>query len=294
MVVTSGGPGPLVLCLGKFDALHRGHRALAERAATFGRPALLRFSGMAEQLGWAPRLPLVAPDDRARIIAAWPGAPLEIEQAFAAVRQLDAAGFLSLMQRRFPLAGLVVGDDFRGGRDRAADAAAFVAAGAAAGLRVEVVRAVVDGRGPVSSTRVREALAAGDVTLAADLLGRPHRLLGSVVRGDGRGGSIGIRTANLGGRANQEPGTGVYAAWAWLDGVPVPAAVNIGHVPTAGGQRPLTVEAHLIGWSGDCYGQPLALEFAVRLREERRFPDFAALVAQIRFDIEAARRSLSA
>ena len=207
------GTGPLVLCLGKFDALHRGHRALAERAAAFGRPALLRFSGMAELLGWSPRLPLVAPEDRARIIAEWPGAPVEIEQAFAAVRQLDAAGFVSLMQQRFPLAGLVVGDDFRGGRDRAADAAAFVAAGTAAGLRIDIVRAVADAGGPVSSTRVREALAAGDAPLAAELLGRPHRLLGTVVRGDGRGGSIGIHTANLGARTNQEPGTGVYAAW---------------------------------------------------------------------------------
>lgn len=292
--MNSEGTGPLVLCLGKFDALHRGHQALAERAAAFGRPALLRFSGMAELLGWTPRLPLVAPGDRERIIAGWPGQPVEIEQAFAAVRQLDATGFVSLMRQRFPLAGLVVGDDFRGGRDRAADAAAFVAAGASAGLRVEIVRAVADGRGPVSSTRVREALAAGDVALATDLLGRPHRLLGSVVHGDGRGGSIGIHTANLGERANQEPGTGVYAAWAWLDGARIPAAVNIGHVPTAGGQRPLTVEAHLIGWSGDCYGRPLALEFTARLREERRFPDFTALVAQIRADIEAARRSLSA
>ena len=282
-----------VLCLGKFDALHRGHRALVARAADLGHPVMLSFTGMAPLLGWTPRLPLVAPQDRQRILGEWPGAPSECAMAFAAVRQLDAAGFLRLVRERFSAIGLVIGDDFRGGRDRQADAAGFVREGAAVGLPVIALPQIADAAGPLSSSRVRAALATGDVTAVAGLLGRSHRLLGTVVRGDGRGRSIGIPTANLGERANQEPGAGVYAAWASIAGERVPAAVNIGHVPTAGGDRALTVEAHLLGWSGDCYGQPLALDFVVRLRDERRFQDFPALVAQIHADVAATRQLLA-
>ncbi len=288
--MTVNGPDPTVAvaCLGKFDALHRGHRALAACAATCGTPVLLRFTGMARELGWTPRLPLIAPADRARILAGWPGAPREADLPFAEVRPLDPAGFLALVRQRLGVAAVVVGDDFRGGHQRAYDARAFVAAGTAAGMPVLIVGAVADAEGAVSSTRVRAALAAGDVARAAALLDRPHRLLGTVVRGDGRGRGIGIPTANLGERTNQEPGPGVYAAWAHLADRAWPAAVNIGAVPTAGAGRATTVEAHLIGWDGDCYGQPLALDFVERLRDERRFPDFTGLVAQIRADIARA------
>ncbi len=282
-----------VLCIGKFDALHRGHRALAEHAAAVGGPvALLRFSGMAEALGWESRLPLVAECDRARIRATWPGTPAECELPFADIRGLDAAGFLALIAKRFSTTALVVGEAFRGGRGRTADVAAFSAAGATCGIRVVAVAAVCDAAGAVSSTRIRTLLAAGDVTAAAELLGRPQRVVGTVVRGDGRGRGIGIPTANLGERLNQAPGAGVYAAWALLDGQRLPAAVNIGTVPTAGIGRPQTVEAHLIGWSGDCYGQRLDLDLIAWLRAEQRFPDFTALVAQIRADVAAAAQVL--
>lgn len=282
-----------VLCIGKFDALHRGHRALAERATASGQPvALLRFSGMAEVLGWEPRVALVAECDRARILATWPGSPAEVDLPFALIRGLDAAGFLALARERFATTALVVGEDFRGGRGRTADVAAFTAAGVACGVSVVAVPAVSDATGAVSSTRVRTLLAAGDVAGAALLLGRPQRVVGTVVRGDGRGRGIGIPTANLGERLNQAPAAGVYAAWAWLGERRVPAAVNIGVVPTAGDNRPATVEAHLIGWSGDCYGQRLDLEFIKRLRDERRFPDFTTLVAQIRADVADAAQVL--
>lgn len=287
-----------VLCIGKFDALHRGHRALAERAAASGRPVLLlRFSGMAEALGWPPRIPLVADDDRPRILATWPAAPLEVDLPFAAVRDLDALGFVALVRQHFSATCMVVGEGFRGGRGRTADVAAFRAAGVSSGLEVVAVPAIGDDLGAVSSTRVRAALAAGDVAAAAGLLGRAQRVVGTVVRGDGRGRSIGIPTANLGQRLNQAPGPGVYAAWAFVAGQRVPAAVNIGQVPTAGDHRPETVEAHLIGWPvdrepGDCYGQRLELEFIARLRAEQRFPDFPTLVAQIRIDITAASHAL--
>lgn len=282
-----------VLCIGKFDALHRGHHALVETAAQAGRPvSLLRFSGMAEALAWPPRNPLVAECDRARILATWPTAPTEVELPFVAVRDLDAAAFLALIKTRFAVTSVVVGAAFRGGRGRSAGADTFRAAGRNLGIEVLAVPAVSDGQGPFSSTRIRTLLAAGDVAGAASLLGRPHRVIGTVVRGDGRGRSIGVPTANLDERLNQAPGAGVYAAWAYVAGQRLAAAVNIGQVPTAGEGRAQSVEAHLIDWSGDCYGQRLELEFIARIRDEQRFADFPTLVAQIRRDVAEAARLL--
>jgi riboflavin kinase/FMN adenylyltransferase len=287
--------------LGKFDALHLGHRALAARAAELaGAACLVSFAGMAAVLGWAPRLPLVAPGDRARVLAAWSAelcAPLgALELDFAAVRALAAGDFLELLRDRHGIATVVVGEDFRGGRDRSASAADLHELAQARGMRVAVVPAVAVAGEPVSSSRVREDLGAGRVREAAACLGRPHRLLGVVERGDARGRAIGFPTANCASLENQEPGVGVYAAWARLDagGDPIPAAVNVGHAPSLHADRRLIVEAHLIGWSGDCYGRRLALDFVARLRDEARFGSLEALTAQLARDVADARAALGA
>ncbi|MBA3685517.1 MAG: riboflavin kinase, partial [Planctomycetes bacterium] len=104
-----------------------------------------------------------------------------------------------------------------------------------------------------------------------------------------RGRTLGFATANCGTPENQVPAGGVYAARVWIDGRgPWPAAVNAGYVPTVAGERPFTVEAHLIGFSEACYGARIEIDLLARLREERRFPDLAALVAQIRADVARA------
>ena len=278
--------------IGKFDALHRGHFALAERAAAFATPRLLTFSGMAQELGWPERRPLLAPNDRARVLAEWSqtlGATVAVvEVPFARIRGMSPREFIAHVRTTCGTQALVVGEDFRFGRDRGGDAATLRELATASGMQVAILPAVRHGDAVVSSSRVRAALADGDVTLTTALLGRPHRLLGTVERGDGRGRQLGIPTANLGERANQEPASGVYAAWAHLDGHRLPAALNVGRLPTVAGDRPLTVEAHLIGWSGDCYGRPLALDLVARLRGEQRFANLDELVAQIRSDIAAA------
>lgn len=284
------------IAIGKFDALHRGHRALAAAAAGLGAPALLAFSGMAEELGWPRRPPLVAAADRERILAAW-GRELGwrmrlLELPFAEVRPLPPADFLALLRRRFSAAAVVVGADFRFGHGRAAGVDELPALAAAAGMRTVVVPPVLDDGLPVSSSRVRAALAVGDCELATRLLGRPHRLIGSVHRGDGRGRQLGFPTANCGDLQNQPMAAGVYAAHAWIAGDgPWPAAVNAGHLPTVGGERAFSVEAHLLGFRAECYGKRLELEPLVRLREEARFPSLDALKAQITADVaEVARR----
>ena len=286
----------LAIAIGKFDALHRGHFALVERATRLGKPHLLTFSGMAEVLGWPQRQPLVAPGDRARVLGEWSrtlGADVGIiDLPFAAIRPLTPAQFVTHLVRTVGASAVVVGDDFRFGNNRSGTTADLVALAHDDGIAADVVPVVLHAGVPVSSSGVRDALVAGDVTLAAALLGRPYRLCGTVVRGDGRGRRIGVPTANLGARENQEPASGVYAGWALLDGVRLPAAINIGHVPTAGNARPLTVEAHVIGYAGDCYDRSLALDIVKRLRDERHFVGIAELVAQIRADIVAAEQTL--
>ena len=285
------------IAIGKFDALHCGHRALAAAAAGLGAPALLGFTGMAAELGWPERPPLVASSDRARVLEAW-GKEFSwrirlLELPFAEVRVLAPADFLSLLRHRFSAGAVVVGADFRFGHGRAAGAGDLPALAAALQMRTVVVPAVIDDGQPVSSSRVRAALAAGDCATATRLLGRPHRLIGTVQRGDGRGRQLGFPTANCGELQNQPPAAGVYAAHAWIAGDgPWPAAVNAGHLPTIGGGRAFSIEAHLLGFSKDCYGQRLELELIDRLREERTFGSLDELKARIAVDVAEVGRRL--
>ncbi len=284
-----GGEAPKqrAVAVGKFDALHVGHRALALRAAELARPRLLRLTGLAEVFGWPLRAPLVSEDDRARILAGWSGRPDEVGVDIRALRELDAAGFLDWLQREHAATALVVGADFRCGRGRSAGIAELAPLCTARGLTLAVVEPLLVAGSPASSSRIRAALADGEVAAAALCLGRPHRLSGTVQRGDGRGRTLGFPTANLGTPANQPPAAGVYAARATLAGSSWPAAVNVGFLPTVGGDRPLTVEAHLVGFTGDCYGQALALDLSARIRPERRFPSLDSLRAQITADLDA-------
>jgi riboflavin kinase/FMN adenylyltransferase len=146
---------------------------------------------------------------------------------------------------------------------------------------------------PISSTRIRESLAAGDVEEAAALLGRRFFVEGRVVGGQGRGRTLGVPTANLEPVNEQLPAHGVYACWCRVAPAAdaVRAAVNIGTRPTFA-ESGTRVEAHLLDFDGDLYGRSLRVEFALRLREERRFEDAAALARQLRDDVAAARRVL--
>jgi riboflavin kinase/FMN adenylyltransferase len=142
----------------------------------------------------------------------------------------------------------------------------------------------------VSSTRIRKALAEGEAAEAAHLLGRPHRIRGLITHGAGRGAGIGVPTANLDDIDTVIPADGVYAVLAHLEGrdVPIPAACNIGPNPTFGEQI-RKVEAHLIDFEGDIYGQTVELDILERLRPTRRFAGLDDLLGQIKQDVERAR-----
>jgi len=283
------------VALGKFDALHLGHRALAEHGlCAAAAVSLLSFTGMAEILGWEPRQPLVAGADRERVLTTWQeelgGTIRERSLPFALIRELTGESFLRLLQARLATAVVVVGEDFRGGRDRAVGVAELAGICSGLGMRLVVVPPVAVAGRTVSSSSLREALGRGDVAAVRQGLGRSYRLLGRVMRGDGRGRQLGIPTANCGARENQDPAPGVYAATATIPAGRFPAAVNVGRQPTVGDSRPLAVEAHLLGYQGDCYDQPLALDLIERLRPEQRFGSLAELTAQIHQDIRQTQQ----
>ncbi|NET73848.1 MAG: hypothetical protein F6K62_23800 [Sphaerospermopsis sp. SIO1G2] len=291
----------IVLALGKFNALHLGHRRLVECARQLGQPYLLHLTGMAAALGWAPRPPLLDDTSRQQLLHRWQVSELTL--AFAAVRDMPAADFITMLVQQHQVAAVVCGNNCRIGRDRHADADWLVAHGPSLGVQVEVVPlmslpvqsspevpgASLNQHAPeniISSTAIRAMLAEGNVAAAQAALGRPYRLRGVVIRGDQRGRTLGFPTANVDQVVNQLPALGVYAAWATLaDGTRWQAAVNIGRLPTVDGARSVTVEAHLLAYQGDCYGQEIVLDLQHRLRPERRFDSLAQLQAQIAADV---------
>jgi riboflavin kinase/FMN adenylyltransferase len=186
--------------------------------------------------------------------------------------------------------GLVLGFDQRFGHQAAGDFARAKAWGEKRGVEVRRGPEVDRAGCKVSSSAIRMAIAGGRLDDAAAMLGRAPSLFGTVVHGDGRGGRIGIPTANLDLHQELLPPRGVYLATCAVDGEPYRTVVNIGLRPTFGGGAADTVEAHLLDWSGDLYGRDLELVLVRKLRDERKFDGAEALVAQIRADIAEARR----
>jgi len=287
-----------VVTIGNFDGVHLGHRALVERATA----AAARRGARAIAVTFDPHPAAVLRPD------AVPAALQSLEERVTLLRALGCdevvvvpfdAAFAAqeptefvdrLLVERLAAELVVVGENFRFGRGAAGDVSLLEALGVQRGFAVDAVGLVDVGHGPVSSSALRALLAAGDLEAVSRGLGRAFRIEGEVVRGEGRGRTIGIPTANV---AVPEglalPGDGVYACWAVSAGrTRAPAVVNIGWRPTFGGTA-RTVEAHLLVDDGpDLYGQRLTLEFAARIRGEQRFEGPEALVAQIRADIDAA------
>jgi riboflavin kinase/FMN adenylyltransferase len=298
-----------VVTVGNFDGVHRGHRALIDRALALGAERGI------------PTVALTFDPHPAAVLR--PGtAPGLLQSVAERVAALRAAGLDDVIVRPFDTAlaaltpdaftrdvlvgdldarAVVVGENFRFGAGARGDVAALRTAGGPLGLEVVAVPLVAEADAVVSSTRLRELLAAGDVAAVAVHLGRPVVLEGEVVRGEGRGRTLGIPTANVAvDPARARPADGVYACHATgtaADGGPVaaPAVVNVGRRPTFDG-RGRTVEAHLLDVPAglDLYGGSLRLALVARIRGEERFPGPEALVARIRQDVAAARAALGA
>lgn len=295
---------PAAVTIGNFDGLHLGHQALVgrcvERAGKSMDAAVVTFHPLPQ--AWFR--PQAAPArlmgnrhklERLRALG------VDLVWLMRFNRSLASLGAREFAQRILAdgLAArhVVVGEDFRFGRGREGDVALLGELGQALGFEVEVLAPVsVDGQ-RVSSTRVREALAAGDLGGAARLLGRPYRLRGRVQRGRGLGKDFGFPTANLH-RVPQPPALqGIFAVrarladdgdTAWRDGV-----ASLGSRPSVGGGEVL-LEVHLFGFQGDLYGRRLEVEFVAKLRDEEYFEDLDEMVRQMHEDARQAREALAA
>ncbi len=292
--------GPLHLAIGVFDGVHLGHQALVRAVADRAR----------ESAGTV----IAATFDPLPIEVLAPGAPpsalSDIEERCAL---LEAAGaeaavvfhftleFADLSPeefvRRVRAAGDVrevrVGDDFQFGHNRSGDVRMLAELGKRYGFVVEIAPPVTQGGRVVSSTRIRNALLAGAVEEAAKLLGRSYAVTGVVEHGDKRGRALGFPTVNLGVPPNRLlPRDGIYAVWAHVNGERVAAAASLGVRPTfgAGGRR---LEAYLLDWQGDLYGDRVKAEFVKRLRDELRFASAEELARQIAKDVEETRMALA-
>ncbi len=311
------GFGPSVVTIGNFDGVHRGHQAVLARIVELARAGGARavavtfdpHPAVVHRPASAPEL-ITGLDDRLELLAA-----TDLDAVLLVEYTLDLAALTpDEFVTRYLVEGLgartvVVGHDVRFGKDNSGTLATLVELGAAHGFEVVAVDDVGTCEPPPgtgsqrwSSSAVRALLAEGDVAQAAEVLGRPHRVSGTVVHGDARGRELGFPTANLGGITGMVPADGVYAGRLLRPGLAqaepehpdtrLPAAISIGTNPTFDGVE-RRVEAYVLDRDDlDLYDEEVVLELVGRLRPTLRFEGIEPLVAQMRDDVARAREIL--
>jgi len=289
-----------VVVTGNFDGVHRGHQALFARATAEANarglvPVALTFDPHPRLvLGNAPPALLTSTERRVELIDRLGVSHIFIRRFDRAFASWTPEVFVKdLLVSTLRARVVIAGNNFRFGAKRAGDDALLRALGPTLGFEAFTLEAT-DEKGPLSSTRVRDALLAGDIDEAAHVLGRRHSIEGTVEEGHRRGRTIGFPTANLGEVIELVPPDGVYAILVDRVTPDGPRALatgvmNIGVRPTIGGDLRRTQEAHLFDFAGDLYGQRLRVHFVARLREERKFDGLPALKEQIARDADLAR-----
>ena len=290
----------VVLTLGNFDGIHLGHRTILQKVVKLA--AGLKADSAVFTFREHP-LKLLAPEKAPPLLST-------LEEKLLLLRGLGIRLVICLpFDRRIADTGprefvrdiicsflaprlIIVGHDYAFGKNRAGNTEFLKRCGEEYGFAVQVVPAIEGNGNIVSSTVIRQKISQGQVRAAAGLLGRPYCLRSVVVPGKQRGKQLGCRTANLAPQPKLLPACGVYAARVQLNQNSYAAVANIGRQPTYG-RNDLQVEVHLLDFAGDLYGRELEVAFISRLREERKFPDPAALRRQIEEDIRQARRILA-
>jgi riboflavin kinase/FMN adenylyltransferase len=292
--------------IGVFDGVHRGHQETighaVKRARDLGvQSVVVTFDPHPSEVvrpGSHPAV-LTEPGRKAELIEQLGVDVLVVIPFTLEFSRLSPEAFVhDVLVEHLHATLVVIGDNFRFGHRAAGDVALMERLGRTFGFAVEPAPLVAADGTVFSSTYIRSCIDAGDVTAAASALGRPHLLEGVVVRGDRRGREIGFPTANLlTGPHAAVPADGVYAGWlvrrarARREAARLPAAISIGTNPTFSG-RERRVEAYLLDFDGDLYGERVALEFTARLREMRRYDGIEPLVAQIDEDVAQTRELL--
>lgn len=287
-----------IVALGNFDGFHKGHQAVVgravERARTEGRPALVATFDPHPVRYFRPDTPpfrLTSLNQRERLFAE-AGADAMIVFPFnAALASLTAEDFV--VERLAGVAGVVTGEDFTFGKGRGGNVGVLAELGNRHGFVAEAVAPVDDGIEAVSSSRIRDALQAGDCETATRLLTRPFAVEGVVQHGDKNGRKLGFPTANIDMGTYLRPRYGIYAVKGRLpDGRVLDGAANLGIRPTFDPPKEL-LEPHFFDFSGDLYGLMIEIEFHAFIRGEAKFDSLDALVKQMGHDCEAARALLA-
>lgn len=286
-----------VATIGNFDGVHLGHQAvigqLAEKADYYGVPStVITFEPQPQEFFTHSNSPARLTRLREKLQAL---RRYSVDRVLCLRFDEKLAGMeADTFIRRVLVDGLgvkylVVGDDFRFGKGRKGTFTLLQAAGKRFGFQVVNMHTFNVDEQRVSSTRVRDALTAGDLVTAEKLLGRPYRMCGRVAEGDRRGQDIGFPTANIHLHRKKTPVEGVYAVELFgLETEPLPGVANVGTRPTVDGTRTL-LEVHLFDFDQDIYGHYVSINFLHKLRDERRFESFAALKRQIEKDVHQAR-----
>ena len=296
-----------MLTIGNFDGLHIGHRQILrtviDRArARDGEAVVYTFDPHPRKVLQSDRAPslLTTTEQKLELLAAAQIDLVVLEPFTAAFATTTPESFVRehVHAHVAPLE-VYVGYDFHYGRDRAGSMRLLTELGPRLGFAVTIIPEVTIGGRDVSSSRIRELLASGDVEEAKRMLGRSFAVRGSVVAGDRRGHTLGFPTANLAPENEVIPAHGVYAGHVQLLDAGTPAAgtrfaavTNVGRRPTFKQDDPALAEAHLLDFSGDLYGRRIEVSFEARLRGEEKFPGADGLRAQIARDVELARQKL--
>ena len=288
------------LTIGVFDGVHRGHQEIIKKLtmgahANHAPAVVLTFNPHpASVLSGQEIKCLTLPDERADLLGKL-GVDVVITESFTReLSSVTAHDFMLRLTRRLGLKHLLIGYDFALGKGREGNAARLTEIGSELGYVLEVVSALSDESGVISSTEIRKLIELGNVAEAARLLGHPYSLHGPVIHGDARGRTINVPTANIGYSTEKMiPAKGIYACWAYLHDKKYRAAVNIGTNPTfTPDKRSANVEAHLLDFRREIYGEDVQLQFVARLRDELRFDSVDVLIDQIWKDVEIAREVL--
>ncbi|MFN3593350.1 MAG: bifunctional riboflavin kinase/FAD synthetase [Thiobacillaceae bacterium] len=305
MLITHGWPlaqRPNAVTIGNFDGVHLGHQAMlarltAQAAAVGGLPTVLTFEPHPREVFSPEAAPtrLTSLREKLEILRALGVAHVHVCRFTRGFAKLSAEDFVArILVEGLKARYVLVGDDFRFGARRAGDFALLARLGARYGYQAEALPTVEAAGQRASSTAVREALAAGDMATAAQLLGRPYSISGRVIGGDRLGRRLGWPTANIQLKHNRPPLTGIFAVRVQgLDRPDWPGVASLGTRPTVHANGKPTLEVHLFNFDRDIYRAHLRVEFLHKLRDEARFASIEALIAQIERDAAQARELLN-
>ncbi len=278
--------------IGNFDGVHQGHarivQTLQAQASSVDGPSLVfTFDPHPVRLLRPDKVPppLTWTERKAELVSELGVDGMIVYPTDESLLALTPQQFFqSIVVEQLGARAMVEGPNFFFGKDRAGDIDVLRQLCANNDVALEVVQPLTVGDNYVSSSRIRRLVQSGDVAAAAEMLTRPYRIRGMVTHGAGRGAKIGFPTANIDAIDTILPDIGVYGGWAHIGNESFPTAINIGPNPTFG-EDVLKVEAHVIGYSGSLYGQPLEVDFLARVRETRPFASAEELKQQLADDV---------